>query len=467
MEEKTTIQYIEEIENIKTDIKSALTEKGQDVSDNFKTYGQIIRELPSGGGGYEKEIIEGSATEIINDEATSVKSYLCYENRKFTYVSMKNVSEIGGSAFMNCFSLSYASFPNVQIVYGDAFLNCKPLTEFIAPKLNNVRYQAFSNISSLSNILMSDKVAIYGYAFYSASRLSFVQIPSMAVLLASTAFHQNVMTYFSSVNFAFSVPNGKTITELSGDWYGINSNAVSSNSYLTSVNLPNAWYIDSNAFSSCTNLTDVSLPNAEYIGSNAFYRAGIISIDLPKCLSTGMYPFSYCNSLEYLSMPLVSIINSSLCSGLSNLSFANINNAISIGDHAFQNCYALESVVMDNVNYISESAFMYCSALKSITINNCEILGQSAFCNCYNLSYAEIKGCKTMYSSPFSNCSSLMDIYLGDRCSFEILGYMLNSSINIHVPASRYDWYVSTYSDKSFMTKGYQFIKYSSRFVSY
>ena len=47
----TIAENIQTLRSIKSDIKNAITDKGGNVGNDFKTYAQAITNLPSGGGG--------------------------------------------------------------------------------------------------------------------------------------------------------------------------------------------------------------------------------------------------------------------------------------------------------------------------------------------------------------------------------------------------------------------------------
>jgi hypothetical protein len=86
------------------------------------------------------------------------------------------------------------------------------------------------------------------------------------------------------------------------------------------------------------------------------------------------------------------------------------SSVTSIGDYAFQSCYALSSVVIpSSVTSIVNSAFNSCSALSSVVIpSSVTSIGASAFDYCYALSSVVIPNLVTSIGNyAFRNCYAL------------------------------------------------------------
>ena len=105
------------------------------------------------------------------------------------------------------------------------------------------------------------------------------------------------------------------------------------------------------------------------IGKEAFdYCSRLTSVEIPKSVtSIGNWAFGYCSGLTSVTIP---------------------NSVTSIGAWAFSYCYCLTSVKLPNsVTSIGRNAFLCCSSLKSITINSEGVLtlGDHIFDECYAL----------------------------------------------------------------------------------
>ncbi len=220
----------------------------------------------------------------------------------------------------------------------------------------------------------------------------------------------------------------------------IPGNAFSSNSYITSVEIPSTvTNIGNSAFSSCSNLTAITIPTS--------------------VTSIGNYAFSSCSNLTALTIPasVTSIENSafSSCSGLTTITVNKNNpkydsrndcNAIietdtntlisgcentvipntvtSIGNNAFYYCSNLTSITIpSSVTSIGDYAFYYCYNLKEITIPDSVVsIGSSAFYYCYNLKEIIIPNSVVSIGSyAFERCSSLTTIEI--PASVTSIGY--------------------------------------------
>lgn len=164
--------------------------------------------------------------------------------------------------------------------------------------------------------------------------------------------------------------------------------------------------IPANAFSGLNTLTSIILPNCTWsIGSKAFYNcASMIDLTIPESVTTiASDAFSgctgtlhcNCNSIEVggsfsaveiganvTSMPVLR------CNyDMQNVVFLNPDNIKDIPAKCFQDCRALETIVLPpNIETIGEQAFQNCYALKALTIpDKVKKIEQSTFSNCSEL----------------------------------------------------------------------------------
>lgn len=123
-----------------------------------------------------------------------------------------------------------------------------------------------------------------------------------------------------------------------------------------------------------------------YIGSEAFYQCyNLTSIDLLGVKTIGDYAFLDCSALESVSLSdsLDSIGKSSFASCKKLKEIILPNTVISIGNAAFHGCEMLSDVVLPNsLTTIKEYTFSGC-AIKTINIpNSLESIGNFAFSGC-------------------------------------------------------------------------------------
>lgn len=119
---------------------------------------------------------------------------------------------------------------------------------------------------------------------------------------------------------------------------------------------------------------------------------------------------------------------------ITEIDFTNATNLESIGDNAFNYCYALESNLdlsqATNLKYIGNSAFFYCTSLRKLTLPNSStelVIGDHTFYACALLDglvlYDNIKEIK---NNAFDGCTRFETIDLTNLTSFP--SWMLSSS---------------------------------------
>jgi hypothetical protein len=105
----------------------------------------------------------------------------------------------------------------------------------------------------------------------------------------------------------------------------------------------------------------------------------------------------------------------------------NGNNTVS--GSVFQNCTALESVYIENVNSITGNAFDDCPKLKYVTINGCQELG-NGFRDCPNIREVEFWGSVTLSSFSWNYFihNGTLDSMLTDNVPPAVTKYSSNGS---------------------------------------
>lgn len=102
------------------------------------------------------------------------------------------------------------------------------------------------------------------------------------------------------------------------------------------------------------------------------------------------------------------------------------SETVSIGDYAFKDCTALESISIGKcVKSIGNHAFENCTSLKAISdAYKVESIGNYAFSNCTSLKYVNISNVNSIGDYAFFNCTSLETIKRKNTLSYlpEIIG---------------------------------------------
>ena len=328
----TIAENLSKLVSIKSDIASAITEKGGTVGTSFTSYAQAIRDLPTGGGVPIHSILTGELITLIDSSFSGKIRNNYFANFKLTTVSLPVATYIGSSAFYGCTSLTSIDLTAASYIGDNAFEYCSALTSINLP------------------------VASYigSYAFSCCYKLTSIDLP--------------VASY-------------------------IGSSAFESCKSLTSINLPVASYIGDNAFEYCSALTSINLPVASYIGSYAFsccYK--LTSIDLPAATYIGDNAFRYCSALTSVSLPEVKVFNGIRnCSVLTSL---YLPNAIKI-ESQYENflimdCSSISIIDCPNLLYYDSSIFSClisnCSNLTTVNLPKLRIFGYEEFSKCSKLS---------------------------------------------------------------------------------
>ena len=203
---------------------------------------------------------------------------------------------------------------------------------------------------------------------------------------------------------------------------------------LISVNLPNCTYIDGFAFEGCKSLTSIDLPNCSYINGGAFYDChSLLSIDLPLCEYVANNAFEYCYSLSSVNLPNCKYVDDAAfrecsvlpsidlpnCSYVGNGTFSNCSALSSVnlplceyvGGYAFEDCSLLTSIDLPNCSYVGDRAFGWCSALSIVNLPLCEYIG-GAFYSCISLTSIDLPNCKSIDNEAFGLCSRLQSVNL-------------------------------------------------------
>ena len=308
-----------------------------------------------------------------------------------TVTGMKNVTEIGWSAFGGCNKLVNINLPSkLRKLSGLTFMNCKNITEITIPKsLTDCGYGIFSGCSNLKTINFEKGISVipsnlfrgaeeYGYSWFDG--LEEIDIPETVTTIGDDAFEncRNLTT----------VTGMKNVTEI-GD------RAFYNCSNLVNINLPeNLAEIGSYAFHGCSQLKSMSIPDTLKSWEEGLLSdcSGLATVEIPDgFINIPSDTFLNCSSLKEIKLPAsLKIINSNAFKGSGLTEIIIPDGVTSIGSNAFQNCTSLASVRIPNsVTSLGTYIFDGCSSLTDVTLG---------------------KGLTSIPSYMFSNCESLKNI---------------------------------------------------------
>ena len=189
-----------------------------------------------GGGNLLKQFIEGTLTELYDEEVESVGDYAFYYTTMPSRVELPNVRRVGAMSF--CYSKqTEIVLPKLEEIGNSAFANFAALVEVDYPLVNSISYQAFKSCANLTKI------------------------------------------------------NFPLIEKISGQY------AFAYCPALVDVNLPKLTEVPSYTFQKCTALTHVVLPNVTKTENHSFIECSSLRVvDLPKATNCSG-SFSKCGAL--------------------------------------------------------------------------------------------------------------------------------------------------------------------------
>ena len=413
------------IASIKSDIRSAIENKGVDMTGrSFPDYPAAISQISGGGGAVIKTLqITSNGTYTAGE---GVDGYSPVEvnvpSPQFVTetlsVSVNNIYYPGEG--VNGFSQVVVDVP--QSVTG---FTEKDVTEnnFGLINLNNsasfVYSGVFSENNQLQTVYLPNCVTVNNWAFAYCRNLTSVNLPNCTTFSGNNQFYYNISLSQIYVPLLKNVPNGAF-----GECFNLGS-----------INLPEATYIGYSAFYSCSSLSQINIPKVSVISENAFSGCNSLkSIYAPECISfSGGLQFNMCTELETVDFPIL----------------------YSISDYTFNSCYKLVSVSMPLLLRLYNDTFRYCSALSELNLpllyifqsdynfNNCSSLEKISFPLLFisaDYSYYANQG--------FGTCSSLKEVTIGTGLYFvpeyvSLGSYFITNNGVINIDAEMYDKWLS------------------------
>ena len=329
----------------------------------------------------------------------------------------KNVQSVGAYAFAGDIGLDEVVIEAELIKLGQyAFDNCESLKS-ISINASVIPTAAFNECKSLETINLGPDVAVIGeYAFSNAPATAFTvdganktfAISADGRYLTNKA-GDTILLVAPGIKGEFTVNDSKITA--------VGSGAFSGNLEITSVTIPSVKRIEKYAFAYCEKLTTVSFDILEEIGDYAFYRTKLESVPAfgAEVKRLGAYSFAYTQ--------VKSVI---------------IRNGTTIGESAFRECKALESVVIGDNTVIERDAFrldretnfseepgsyrgedglmvyyyIYTSPLHNLEIGKNVTIGDSAFLGASELTRVVLGQGAIIGDSAFYNAASLKYIDL-------------------------------------------------------
>ena len=486
------------IVSIKSDIKSAIENKGVDMTGvSFPGYASKIGEISGGGG------VDPSGTLDISENGV-------YDVYSYASASV----DVHPSASLSETYTSNGSYDITGEFNGGVITVDVPSPQFVTETLNvsaNGTYTPGQGVDGYSQVVVDVPAPGWDQKSFTEGNIEIINLDNSASFVASSAFNGN--TTIKTVNLPYATSVGdyaffqcKALTQVSLPvCKSIGKSAFAYCQNLNQVSLPVCSYLNNRVFHYCNFLRQVSLPVCSYIGDRVFDTcmrlsritigySGVCSLNNSNAFdntqitsSTGSIyvptslvdAYKSASNWSYFSTQIFPIIEPSLsfdsttgllsgnCSVLissveinSFLSDNNIDRAsitqISLpyltyfaGFETFAGCSNLISVSLPVCDDIGAQTFESCTSLSDIYIPNCKTVGAAAFRNCEMLQNISLPVCDYIGLSAFSN-TKLDSIVLGSTsvCSLNNINALGNTPIasgtgSIYVPASLVNVYKS------------------------
>lgn len=182
----TTVEKLNYLISIKSDIKTAIENKGVDMTGvSFLGYASKIVDIASGIGYTDRDVIETRYQYNIANSASFVYSS-CFEYKLVETVDLPNCLYVGSNAFYYCASLTTVNLPVCTSLYNNAFRNCARLTSISLPNCSYVGQRAFYSCTNLKTIYMGTARSVvatmtHSNALSGCSALQSIYVPASLV----------------------------------------------------------------------------------------------------------------------------------------------------------------------------------------------------------------------------------------------------------------------------------------------
>ena len=356
----TTVEKLNYLISIKSDIKTAIENKGVDMTGvSFLGYASKIGDIISGVGYTDRDVIEGRYQYNISNSASFVYSS-AFEYKSVQTVDLPNCLYVGNKAFFYCTSLTTVNLPSCTALHNYAFKSCNNLSSISLPNVTRLSEYCLANCTALQTVSLPKCSYLSRYAFLSCSNLNTIymgtELSTVATMVQSKALLgcsalQSIYvpaslvdayksaknwSYYSSIIYPIVGPSLSfdSTTGLLSGYCSVLLSSVELNSFLsdnnidrasiTQVSLPYLTYFAGfETFAGCSNLISVSLPVCDDIGAQTFQSCTRLSdVYIPNCSTVGAFAFRNCEALQNISLPVCSYI------GITAFQSTNINNIV-------------------------------------------------------------------------------------------------------------------------------------------
>ncbi len=348
------------------------------------------------------------------------------ENVQFPYT----LKTVGESAFESCLSLANAYFNGELVSIGKkAFYDCEDLQSVVlGAATERVGESAFANCTSLTSVSFGGTEVVETYAFNGCSSLTSIDWGNVQTI-AEYAFADTglkIVSFGGSVTqvaqYAF-VENDSLASVSLNNVQTLGESAFAGNTALSYLALGNLQTVTQNAFSGCTALSTIMWGNVQTVDNYAFSGCTrLTSLTFGASVATiGDYAFENNTALETVDFVNVTSIGYAAFKNNTSLTSIDWSNVETVGGNAFYACTVLQYVSFGSqVSYVGGYAFADCTSLASVSFNYAlTSLGEYAFTNCTALSSVSLPECiSSLSNGVFKGCTGLQSVVVPSNISF-------------------------------------------------
>lgn len=194
----TTVEKLNYLISIKQDIKTAIENKGVDMTGvSFPGYASKIGDIASGVGYTDRDVIEARYQYNIANSASFVYSSY-FEYKLVQTVDLPNCLYVGSKAFYYCASLTTVNLPACTTLYQLAFRNCGNLSYISLPNVVRLSSYCLGYCSALETISLPKCSYVSQRAFYSCTNLQTIYMGTARSVVA-TMTHSNALSGCSAL----------------------------------------------------------------------------------------------------------------------------------------------------------------------------------------------------------------------------------------------------------------------------
>ena len=312
-------------------------------------------------------------TALTLNKLTTIGAYAFANCVNLNAVNSNALTSLGESAFENCSNLERANYYSITEIPDKCFKGCTKLVNTTFTNVKSVGYEAYSGCSSLTSLSFPSVTELGEKAFEGCSAATSLSFP--ARMFDNEGSPSSLEMFagcekVTSVNVKFM--NVKNLSKLFP--------------LLTSFTSSNVGGIPDYAFQGCTNLSYISLPALSSAGDYAFSDTCITSANYPKLENVGAYCFSGIDTLNTVTLPLLTEItsdNATFLSGSNNLTSVTFAGLTKIsGGFNLKGRANLTSFTAKVLTNLPANMFKDCTSLNSVALDAVETVGSFAFENC-------------------------------------------------------------------------------------